>query len=377
MGKKRERSLFDDEDEEPSSGSEKSEIAFDHALLSLSSIRGLGHKALQLMVEVFGESLGVVFSLDESQISKRLRGHRHIQVEKIASTITGSRGVILRDGMAELNLLTEKSASVISPSSLPDRLRSLGAECPKWLIVQGNKELLYDPPAVAVVGTRKPSATGIRATNSICHILSAYPIVLVSGLADGIDAEAHESSLRRGMKNVAFLGHGINHIFPEQTAEIRKEIIRQGGAVVSEYVPSQTYQKQQFVERNRLQAALSDIVIPVEAASASGTAHTARFARKYEKQLLGVRWSQSTGLVDDLAANNEVIIDAFDPMSLRYLDGLIQKLLEKFDKPSYPFQPLERHVIRELKARVYNSDDISVLLMTLQRLAEENQSGHP
>jgi predicted Rossmann fold nucleotide-binding protein DprA/Smf involved in DNA uptake len=175
------------------------------------------------------------------------------------------------------------------------------------------------------------------------------------------------------MTNLAFLGHGTNLVFPEDTAEIRREIICKGGAVMSEYLPSQTYQKWQFVERNRLQAGLADLVIPVEAKAASGTAHTIRFARKYGRTLVGVRWEGANGIVDDLRANHDRLIDIFTDKGQKELDELVQALVRREHQDQYPFTVLERTILRELGIRKYTETDVARLVEAINTAAHQKR----
>lgn len=368
----RERTLFDDFDQQPKLPS--SDVPFDAALLALDAVQGLGHKGLQILVGHLDENLGAVFHLEYEEIKTLFADLRISNLSKVAGIITDTSKELLRSANECLDAFESKDIKIISPSNLPQRFLDLDTEAPKWLFVQGNEKLLEQSPTVAVVGTRKPSEAGRRATNAISYVISSYPVVLVSGLADGIDADAHTTTLNRGLKNVAFLGHGINLVFPEQTSGIRAEIIRQGGAVVSEYMPNQSYKKHQFIERNRLQAALADIVIPVEAAVSSGTAHTARFARKYGRRIIGVTWNEANGIVDELAKEGNQIIHILTAGGQKELDAVIRKLVDEYGKSAYPFQTLERHIAREMKGRMFHPEDVTKLTEAIQRLGQEDSS---
>ena len=218
----------------------------------------------------------------------------------------------------------------------------------------------------------KSKGQKITGTSPKCLHASSYPVLVVSGLADGIDAEAHACTMNRGLKNMAFLGHGINLTFPEQTAGIRADIVRSGGAIVSEYMPDQSYQKRQFVERNRLQAALADLVIPVEAASASGTAHTVRFARKYQKTIVGLRWKGANGIVDDLAKEGDKIIEIMTVDGQRELDQLVQLIVAEVSGTAHPFSALERQIAREMRGRAFRQEDVAKLVEAIQKMGQES-----
>jgi DNA processing protein len=166
-------------------------------------------------------------------------------------------------------------------AEMPDAIR------PDWLFIAGNLELL-DRPSLAIVGTREPSPNGeflARYAVSCAQMLGA-PVV--SGLAQGIDRLVHEWCLHVSLPTISVLGTGILVPYPARHAPLSDAIIAAGGALVSEYMPDQQPLGQQFVWRNRLQAALGRATIPVEWRQKSGTAHTVRFSRKLARPVIGM-----------------------------------------------------------------------------------------
>lgn len=117
---------------------------------------------------------------------------------------------------------------------------------------------------IAVVGTRNPSALGIQYARKITALLAKNGFSTVSGVAEGIDAAVHRTALDFRAPCVAVLGTGISIVFPRTTADLRQRVVESVGALVTEYLPYESYQKARFVQRNRIQAALSHAVIPVE-----------------------------------------------------------------------------------------------------------------
>jgi len=111
---------------------------------------------------------------------------------------------------------------------------------------------------------------------------------VVSGLAHGIDRIVHEWCLRIGLPTISVLGTGILNTYPVRHTGLGNEIVENGGLLLSEYFPDQGPSAQNFVWRNRLQAALGCIVIPAEWARKSGTAHTVRFAQKFKHQVFSL-----------------------------------------------------------------------------------------
>lgn len=168
----------------------------------------------------------------------------------------------------------------------PSKLRQI-PDAPEWLFVQGNVENLAKH-AVAIVGTRKPSDDGLFLTRYVVSSLAKSGFATVSGLALGIDQIAHSESVRYQLPTIAVLGTGILQNYPKGSEPLRLKILHAGGTVITEYLPEQSYSAENFVRRNRLQAALGDILIPAEWQIKSGTAHTVKFAHKYQKRIINV-----------------------------------------------------------------------------------------
>jgi DNA protecting protein DprA len=332
------------------SAPETNQVSFGVALLALGLAPGLGQVGIGKLVAEYEDDLGRIFWQSRRELAEIMKDLGLRDPVKLSETIADKADLLIKQGSNQWNVLQSRRVSVIPPSKIPDRLKDLDADAPRWLFVQGSVDVLSRRPIIAVVGTRKPTLQGKRAAEMIAKVLSPYPVTIVSGLADGIDAAAHDFTLRRDLKNIAFLGHGINIIFPEQTSGLREKIVEAEGAVVSEYLPHQSYQKQQFVRRNRLQAALADIIIPVEGNLQSGTMHTVRYAREYGRTLVGMRWEGRNGIVSDLAEHGDRVIDIFTPRGQQELDSIVQKLVEDTgEEPYLRYSPLSRPKIGKFK----------------------------
>jgi DNA processing protein len=143
-------------------------------------------------------------------------------------------------------------------------------------------------PSVAIVGSRSVSAYGRQVTRDLAERLAEQGIVIVSGLALGIDALAHQSALDAGGLCIAVLPGPLNDIVPATNRPLAKEILKQGGALISEYANGVPAMKQNFVARNRLMAGLGQVLLITEAGEKSGSLHTARFAIEQGKTVLAV-----------------------------------------------------------------------------------------
>ncbi|HHG2096277.1 TPA: DNA-processing protein DprA [Klebsiella pneumoniae] len=166
----------------------------------------------------------------------------------------------------------------------PQQLKSI-PEPPLWLFVEGNYRILHQP-SVAIVGSRKSSEDGFWLTKYIVSAMANLGIASVSGLADGIDQKAHIESIKFNIPTIAVLGTGINNNYPRGSEELRSLIVANGGAIVTEYLLGQSYSAQNFIRRNRIQAGLAQITVPVEWNIKSGTAHTVNFTKDYGRSLV-------------------------------------------------------------------------------------------
>ena len=141
---------------------------------------------------------------------------------------------------------------------------------------------------VAVVGSRRPTAYGKQITYQITHELAKAGVVIVSGLALGIDGIAHRAALDAGGQTVAVLAHGLDQIYPASHRGLAKEILASGGALVSEYNVGTEAFPSNFVERNRIIAGLCEATIVTEAAEKSGSLITAHRALKFNRTVMAV-----------------------------------------------------------------------------------------
>lgn len=175
----------------------------------------------------------------------------------------------------------------ISTSDLPEAIQQL-AVVPKQLYLRGNQNLLTDSPKVGIVGSRKHTQYGKEVTEQLAGELARAGVIIVSGLAFGVDSLAHNACLKAGGKTIAVLPSGIETIYPASHRGLGEQILTQDGLLISEYEGKQLPRNHEFLERNRIIAALSDIVIITEAAERSGSLNTARNALELGKTVMAV-----------------------------------------------------------------------------------------
>jgi|SRR3989338_8662338 len=182
----------------------------------------------------------------------------------------------------------DNELKLLSPSDFPPLLRQI-PDAPKKLYVRG--ELPSTERAwLCVVGSRAITNYGRQVCRHLIEGLRGYPIVIVSGLAYGVDAEAHKAALEAGLPAVAVPGSGLGWdvLYPRANVNLAKEILKAGGALLSEFEPETKAADWTFPKRNRIMAGLCNATLIIEARELSGTLITARLTVEYNRELLVV-----------------------------------------------------------------------------------------
>lgn len=175
----------------------------------------------------------------------------------------------------------------LSYKQLPEEITSI-YKPPQRLFVAGDTSLLTAPHRLAVVGSRKVSPYGASVIEQIIPRVAKAGIVIVSGLALGVDSLAHRATLEAGGSTIAVLPSGLSAIYPTSHTLLAKKIVASGGLVISEYEPTKRPMKHHFIERNRLISACSQATLIIEASHKSGSLHTARFALEQGRDVLAI-----------------------------------------------------------------------------------------
>jgi DNA processing protein len=189
---------------------------------------------------------------------------------------------------AEWARVAAQGATVVTCgcAAYPERLKEI-YDPPPVLWVRGSVELL-SRPGIAVVGTRHPTPYGSGMAEMLARDLAARRLLIISGMARGVDSCAHRGALVARTPTVAVWGTGIDVVYPKENKKLAEEILAQGGAIVSE-LPMGTFPApQNFPRRNRILSGLSVGVLVVEAAENSGTRVTARCAAEQNRDLFAV-----------------------------------------------------------------------------------------
>ena len=143
---------------------------------------------------------------------------------------------------------------------------------PARLFVAGDRDVLAIGARVSIVGSRRPSALGLQESSRLAGELVRLGVVVVSGLAEGIDKAAHEAAIEAGGRTIAVLGTGLDQAFPAKNRALQERIMREHLAV-SQFPVGSPFGRTKFPQRNRTMALLSDATVVVEAGEKSGTRH--------------------------------------------------------------------------------------------------------
>ena len=231
---------------------------------------------------------------------------------------------------------------------------------PFCLFVRGKFE--PDDFSLAVVGTRKFSPYGKQVTEELVNDLASQGITIVSGLALGIDALAHEATLKAGGKTIAVLGSGINrnHIYPGQNKNLAERIIESGGALISEYPPGTIPSRFTFPKRNRIVAGMSLGSLVIEAPESSGALITAQYALDSSREVFAI--PQNINALNS-AGPNELIKNGAHPVTKAndILDILNLQDVKKYisNQEIIPDSPIEAKILENLSRESIHVDELT------------------
>jgi DNA processing protein len=242
-------------------------------------IKGIGAVRMQALLHHFGDLesawKGTPVDLAGAGLSLKLiervvQARTQVDLEMVWSRIE-SQGI---------KILTWKD------ETYPKRLKEI-EQPPPVLYVRGDY-LPDDLYAVAIVGTRRVTAYGRQITEELSSYLAANGITVISGLARGVDAIAHQTALKAGGRTIGVLGSGVDKIYPPEHRQLAEQIMMGHGAIVSDYAPGTPPDASNFPPRNRIISGLSLAVVVIEAGETSGALITAEFAAEQGREIFAV-----------------------------------------------------------------------------------------
>ena len=247
--------------------------------LALALTQGLGPTRIKKLIEHFGTAERV---FQASLTELEAMGMRAVSAQSIAT------GKSLELAQQECGKAVEARARIISLSDpeYPARLKEI-YDPPVVLFVKGSVEVLAQP-GIAVVGTRHPTPYGSGMAERLSTDLASRGLVIISGLARGVDTASHRGAVAAKGRTVAVLGTGIDVMYPKENSRLAEQIVALGGALITEFPVGTSPTPQNFPIRNRIISGMSAGVLVVEAAEYSGTRITSRCALEQNRDVYAV-----------------------------------------------------------------------------------------
>ncbi|MCC7118854.1 MAG: DNA-protecting protein DprA [Anaerolineales bacterium] len=317
--------------------------------LGFNLIKGIGAVRLQNLIAHFGD-LETAWNADQSSLTESGLG------AKLAEKIISARQAVDLDQVAAKIEAQGIRILTWADEAYPQRLREID-QPPPVLYIRG-EYLPDDLFAVAIVGTRKVTAYGRQITEEIAAFLAANGMTVISGLARGVDALAHQTALKAGGRTIGILGSGVDRIYPPEHRGLAEQMLERG-AIISDYAVGTPPDASNFPPRNRIISGLSLAVVVIEAAETSGALITAEFAAEQGREVFAVPGSilapQSKG-TNKLIQNGALPL--LTPEDLMQALDLTRIGAQKSARKVLPADETEAKVLSVLSGEPLHVDDI-------------------
>jgi DNA processing protein len=250
--------------------------------IAFSRIKGINRlNAEELLKRVGSEEL--FFTASESQLAA-IMGSRHKFIEE------GYRQSLLKEAEAERMFVDNHNVKCLyfTGENYPTRLNDCD-DAPLMLYTLGETDL-NNAHVISIVGTRHATPYGIDFINHLVEDLGKRldNVIIVSGLAYGVDIAAHKAALRENVPTIAVFAHGLNTIYPAAHRATAVDIIKKNGMLMTDYTSADKIHKGNFLARNRIVAGIADCVVVVESALKGGAMVTAKIASAYNRDVFAV-----------------------------------------------------------------------------------------
>jgi len=252
------------------------EIQYQIALLE---VEGIGVTIARQLLDHFGSAKEIFNQPNNVLHSLKTVGPQLISAKS-------DKGLFI-DAERELTYCERNNIQVLSISNdnYPRRLKQC-SDAPIILYYKGNGAL-NNPKVISIVGTRAATSYGKEICNSIVKELSAHNALIISGLAYGIDVQAHNASIHNSLPTIGVLAHGLDRIYPKEHVAIANKMMEAGG-LLTEYRKGTIPDRGNFPKRNRIVAGLSDATIVIESAIRGGSMITANIANNYNRDVFAI-----------------------------------------------------------------------------------------
>lgn len=247
--------------------------------IGITLLPDIGDISIKKLISYCG-SVRAVFT-EKKKFLQRIPGINKNMVESIVNQKVLSRAEL------ELTFITRNAIRPLFylDNDYPERLKQC-VDSPVMLYFSGEANLNHER-IIAIVGTRRPTHYGINCCEELIYEINSNDVLIVSGLAYGIDASAHKLAMEYGMKTIGVLAHGLDRIYPPMHHSLAKQMLCNGG-LLTDYTSGTTPERQNFPSRNRIVAGMSDAVIVIESGRKGGALITADIANSYSRDVFAV-----------------------------------------------------------------------------------------
>ena len=329
--------------------------------IALSQTPGLGAARFRLLESHFGGDLALAWNAPPRELRAAGLGG------KVAKAVVEVREKVSPEGELERLWKSGVQALTWHDDEYPARLKET-ADAPPVLYWRGSLRA-DDDASVAVVGTRRPTDYGRRITSDLCAALAVRGVVVVSGLALGIDTRAHQATLEAGGRTIAVLGNGLDSVYPSENRRLAERILAEGGALVSEFALGARPEASNFPRRNRIISGMTLGTLITEAGETSGTRWTVYHALEQNREIFcvpGSVYSDASRLTNRLIKEGaKLVCDVRDILEEIGLDEEARQMPLSVAQPQerkpQPDNPDEADLLRHVSTEPIHIDDLARL----------------
>ena len=313
--------------------------------IALTLVPNIGHVHAKTLINIYGNAQ-CVFNAKKKEL-EHIEGIGTVRAKSIKA-FTAFFAAEAEMGFIEKYKITPL---FITDNDYPKRLLNC-YDSPALLYYRGNADL-NTQKIIAVVGTRNNSDYGKTACEKLIQELSTEDILVISGLAFGIDTIAHKAALKNNLQTIGVLAHGLDRIYPTQNNTLAKNMTAQGG-LLTEFISNTNPDKQNFPKRNRIVAGICDAVIVVETGKKGGSLITAELANGYNKDVFAIPGrttdTKSEGCNYLVKSNKAALITgAQDLLEIMNWKAVNKPNLKKQRELFIEFTPDEKKVVQLLQ----------------------------
>ncbi len=323
-------------------------------LIALHRVNGLGPKKLKMLLDIFADP-EVIWKLKQGDFNA-LKIH-----EKVYQELEKTRKEIDPETYLEEIYKTGIRVKTVYDPDYPTLLKSI-YDPPIVVYYLGQFPLM--PTHIGIVGTRNITGYGKLVTERFATFLAESGLVIVSGLARGVDSVAHQSTVKVNGKTVAVLGGGLSKIFPAENTDLAREIVEIGGAVISEFPPDFPSLPGNFPSRNRIISGLSKAVLVTEAAQGSGSLITAKEALDQGREVFAIPGpitsNVSMGALELIKHGAHLLTSPEELLEILNIEVQSSKL--KVQNENLDLSEMERKIIGLLENEARHLDEICRIL---------------